>query len=407
MKKPRISKLGWSGFFIAGLLAGCGTQEQQPQESPGVVSSALTGGGLDLDAYCKLAHGHKAYVALRNWEDPNSWFCQASQYQIPVDFSTACLQQYGAGSTPAVSDPHNAFTWYCSAPQVGHCDAPDGSEYLAISSVKPAGISGSAGYEVFGEASPWEVHIKTNPFSTDSSAHLLIPVSLDGQNEFDAALWGRDAVVGVAVPKITPSSPSSHQLLVKGPCSTLSYQTPPLTRVYPDAAPVPGLTASSTYINSGAPVALTLTRASVTPTSCIGNSAVVVEGKQPYDGKVVLNTAYPSNIYSTTINVKPILTTTYTATWYCVQNPSIRSVAKITVAVYGGPLPCSDGSYPKPYTFCRDCPYNTPPLTTLVYSACSSDEALRLAEGDSFGGSCNISDGECSSCTNPSDCSPE
>jgi hypothetical protein len=363
----------------------------------------------DFNLYCRSMYGASSYAVLLSTGDANSWRCQVGGTQRALTMGDLCLQQCGAGTIATATDPKDPHSWVCGDADVPSCANPNGSEWMTISSVAPEGVTGQAGYEVYGEYSQWELYATANQFSYTGNNVFAVPGNIDNT---DFTMWlsqGSNNNTGIVTGPITPSSPVQHSVTLNTPCGDRVVTTQPLTRTYPTAAPVAAVSVSSTYVNSGAPVLLTVKRQNVTPTTCVGGSLLRIVGKQPYDGNVVLDLTFSGGQFlSKTLTVKPRITTEYSATYYCIIDPSIKSTAKATVDVYGPPLSQCPGNTPPPtFWFCRDCPYNTPPLTnTIVQTACTYDQALQLASQTTFGGTCNLADGKCPSCPNPASCPP-
>lgn len=413
LRIPRLLALAIASAFVAGCGNAPETGETTGAWRPIPVFIQL--GGVDLDAYCKLNWSQAATPSLGSSTDPNSWKCKLGSSLFEVNFNNACIQQYGAPSF-ATSDAGNAFSWSCwsAGGPVDHCHAPDGSEYMDIVGVDPTGFNGAAGYEVIGESSPWQAHVRANAFSTpDSFDNLYLQASVDGKPVGEIMGDGDQPRVHDLVFEAGPvssSSPTQHSYVLNTPCGPRTWQTRPLTRINPNKSFVMSIAASSTYVDSGTPVTLNVAaQRPPQPGTCARSSLVRVIGKQTYDDKVVVDLTFTGDEFlSRTLTVTPLSTTEYTATSYCVLDPSIRNTVKTTVTVPGPPLtPCPGNRPPPTFWFCRDCPYNTPPLTnTIVQTACTYDQAKQLAEQTTFGGACNLADGVCPTCPNPASCPP-
>jgi hypothetical protein len=375
---------------------------------PHCIDHFVTVGPLDLVEYCHRNYAARSKPVLVNSNDPSSWKCQLDKYQLDLVLDRGCTEQYGAGSNSQnlTTDPNG---WRCTKPDVDHCAVPNGSEYVTVKSLAPVGIASANGYEVYGEPSLWNLTVHANQFTPqpDPNPSLVLPLSWGGRSFDFLAANNFDATFSLATDPITTASPASNALGIGLPCGPITMNTPPLTRVNPTRAPVPGIGASATYVNPNQQVTLNLSidPSKNTPTTCISNSRVRLVGKQSYDNAIVVDATYDSNFYSKMVTVKPAISTVYTVTTYCNLNKTLSNSASVTVTVFGGEYKCADG-HPKPqYWFCRDCPYNAPPLTnTLVATACTYDEAQQIAWSTSFGGACNIADGKCPSCPNPDDC---
>jgi hypothetical protein len=396
--------------LAAAVVATSGCDPAAPQPSGGFEIDRAnppppTVGRLDLGETCHRSYGSSFTPVLPALYDPTSWKCQSGAYQLDLPFDTGCTEQYGAGSRGVLSNR----SWGCSAAAVDHCAQPNGSALVTLASLTPSGKASAAGYEVYGEPALWNLTLKTNQFTptANPNAQLVVPLAWNGLGIDFHLSNDSGTVYTIGTEPITSSSPLTRTVTANAPCGTLSATTPRLLRADPSASPVPAISASATYVNPGTPVTLTITRdpAKESPTACISNSRLRIVGKQPYDSVVVVDATYDSNFYTKTLTVQPNIDTEYTATMYCNLNKALSASAKVTVKVWGGNYTCSNGTPPEQHWFCRDCPYNSPPLTnTLIYSACSYDEASNLAWGTSFGGACNITDGKCASCPNPDDC---
>jgi len=72
------------------------------------------GGGMNLDDYCRAAHGPSARAMLQG-SSGYDWRCSTAGDSYSISMEDVCRRQYGGSSRPVLGSHGNPYSWSCQS----------------------------------------------------------------------------------------------------------------------------------------------------------------------------------------------------------------------------------------------------------------------------------------------------